>query len=63
MNIPDVLKEGLAWIGFAAIVWQAAKCIGSYTDHPSSHDIRRKPWTDDERDVQRRHQRMMGRKP
>lgn len=58
----DFLRDLLAWVGFIAIVWQAAKCIGSYMEHPSSHDIRRRPWTEDERDQQRKWDGIWGRR-
>ena len=59
----DILRDILAGIGFLTVVWLAASCIGSYMDKlpPSSHDIRRRPWTEDERDAQRKFRRIQGR--
>ena len=61
----NVIHDIFAGIGFLTVVWLAASCIGSYMDKlpPSSHDIRRRPWTEDERDQRRKWDRIQGRRP
>lgn len=59
----DLLRDILAVFGAFFVLVLAYECVRGWIDAgpPSSHDIRRRPWTPDERDQQARWNRIQGR--
>lgn len=61
--VMELLLKLLAGYGLLMMGLQAIDCIRGWLDSapPSSHDIRRRPWTEDERDQRRKWDRIQGR--
>jgi hypothetical protein len=59
----DLARDILAGFGLLTLGLLAIDCVRGWIEAgpPSSHDIRRRPWTEDERDTRRKWDRIQGR--
>jgi hypothetical protein len=59
----DVIRDLLAGFGAITLIALTYDCVRGWIEAgpPSSHDIRRRPWTEDERDQRRKWDRIQGR--
>lgn len=57
----DLIRDLLAGLGAITLLILSYDCVRAWLDTPSSHDLRRRPWTEDERDQRKRWDRIQGR--
>lgn len=58
----ELIRDLLAGFGAIGLLCLVYECVRGWIEAgpPSSHDIRREPWTQDQRDKQREFERMLG---